>query len=98
MPTVLLKNTNPIGEVDVPLIRRHGLPEHKRDAAGKPLEGKDRWGFGCLEPGEEFEVTDVQAKALLEQAGNYELADPKAEKARQAALAKAAKAEDGETE
>lgn len=65
-----LKNTNPIGHVDLPLIGR------------------------ALKPGEEFEVTAEQAAVLLEQHGNYELADPKAEKARQAALTRKAKAAD----
>jgi hypothetical protein len=44
-----LKNTNPLGAVDLPLIGR------------------------SLEPGEEFEVPDEQALALLEQVGNFEL-------------------------
>lgn len=44
----MLKNTNPLGAVDLPLIGR------------------------TLAPGEEFEVTGEQAKALLKQDGNYE--------------------------
>jgi hypothetical protein len=71
--TVLLKNTNPLGEVDLPLIGR------------------------TLAAGEEFEVTNAQGEALLEQAGNYALADEKAEKARQVALAKKAKASQDES-
>lgn len=70
---IRLKNTNPLGQVDLPLIGR------------------------ALGPGEEFDVPKEHADILLEQAGNYELADPKEEKARQTALAKKAKAaEDGE--
>lgn len=46
-----LKNTNPLGAVELPLIGR------------------------VLELGEEFEVTDEQGKALLEQTGNYELVE-----------------------
>jgi hypothetical protein len=55
-----LKHTNPLGQVDVPLIRRCGDPIGEE-------------GSGCLEPGEVFEVTDSVGKHLLEQAGNYEL-------------------------
>lgn len=44
-----LKNTSPLGEVDLPLIGR------------------------TLAAGEEFEVSDEQASALLLQAGNYEV-------------------------
>lgn len=57
MPT--LRNVNPLGAVDLPLIGRQGEP------FGEP-------GSGCLEPGEEFEVTAEQAAQLLEQVGNYE--------------------------
>jgi len=46
-----LRNTNPIGEVDLPLIRR------------------------SLQPGETFEVPDEAGARLLEQVGNFELAD-----------------------
>ena len=42
-----LRNTNPLGEVDLPLIGR------------------------TLAPGEEFEVDDDTAAALLAQAGNF---------------------------
>lgn len=43
-----LKNTNPLGAIDLPLIGR------------------------TLEAGEEFDVPEDVAKALLEQVGNYE--------------------------
>lgn len=46
-----LRNTNPLGAVDLPLIRR------------------------TLEAGEVFEVSDEVGAALLEQVGNYELAE-----------------------
>jgi hypothetical protein len=66
-----LRNINPLGAVDLPLIRREGEPfgEH---------------GVGCLEPGEVFEVDDEIGTALLEQVGNYELADKPAPKPRTA--------------
>jgi hypothetical protein len=43
-----LKHINPMGQVDVPVLRRQGEPfgEH---------------GSGCLEPGEVFETTDAIA-------------------------------------
>lgn len=65
MPT--LRNINPMGQVDVPLLRRQGEPfgEH---------------GSGCLEPGEEFEVSKEIADRLLEQSDNYELVTSKTEK------------------
>lgn len=47
-----LRNVNPLGEVDVPLLGR------------------------VLAAGEEFEVSDETGAHLLEQVGNYELADP----------------------
>lgn len=48
-----LKNVNPLGAIDLPLIGR------------------------TLEAGEEFDVPDDVADALLEQAGNYErVVDP----------------------
>lgn len=43
-----LRNTNPMGAVELPLIGR------------------------TLEAGEEFEVPDLQGRALLQQRGNYE--------------------------
>lgn len=54
-----LKNTNPLGQVDVPLLRRQGEPFGEE-------------GSGCLEPGEVFECTEDVGKRLLEQVGNYE--------------------------
>lgn len=73
-----LKNINPIGQSDLPLIGRQG------DPLGET-------GSGCLEPGEVFEVSDKQAgrapstskdadgndafdpgEGLLAQVGNYE--------------------------
>lgn len=57
-----LRNTNPLGQVDLPLIYRQGEPFGVE-------------GSGCLEPGEVFEVTDAHGKALLLQAGNYERVD-----------------------
>lgn len=62
-----LRNINPLGQVDLPLIGRSGEP------VGTP-------GVGCLEPGEEFDATDAQAAALLEQTGNYELVETKTKK------------------
>lgn len=76
---VQLRNVNPLGHVDLPLIGREGHPEDAPDE-----------GEGCLKPGEVFDVTQAQAEHLLEQVGNYELADAAAEKARQADLAAAA--------
>lgn len=65
MPT--LRNTNPLGQVDLPLIGRQG------DPVGET-------GSGCLEPGEQFDVSDEHAAKLLEQDGNYAPADPVAQK------------------
>ena len=59
MSTVLLRNVNPLGQVDVPALQRQG----------EPLGTE---GSGCLEPGEIFEVDAKLGKALLEQVGNYE--------------------------
>lgn len=81
MSTVQLRNTNPVGAVDLPLIgRQDGTGEH----AGTE-------GVGALEPGEVFEVAaKVAGKAptyddegnatdlgegLLAQVGNYELVE-----------------------
>ena len=55
---VKIRNTNPLGRVDVPLLRREG------DVPGE--------GIGCLEPGEVVDVTQEQADLLLQQVGNYE--------------------------
>lgn len=53
-----LRNINPLGEVELPLIGR------------------------TLAPGEVFDVSDEDGKALLEQAGNYERATAPKEKAK----------------
>lgn len=55
---VKIRNTNPLGRVDVPLLRREG------DVPGE--------GVGCLEPGEVIDVTPEHADLLLQQVGNYE--------------------------
>jgi hypothetical protein len=57
--TVRIRNVNPLGQVDLPLIGR------QQDPVGET-------GSGCLEPGEEFDVAAEHAKILLEQVGNYE--------------------------
>jgi len=72
-----LRNVNPIGQVDLPLIYRQGEP------FGEP-------GSGCLEPGEEFDVDAELAgrapssrspgEGLLAQVGNYELVVSKSRK------------------
>jgi hypothetical protein len=59
-----LKNINPLGHVDVPLLRRQGEPF-------------DEPGVGCLAPGEMFEVSDDVAARLLGQVDNYELVTEK---------------------
>lgn len=59
-----LRNTNPMGQVDVPLLRRQGAPFGEE-------------GSGCLEPGEVFEVDKATADRLLEQGDNYELVTEK---------------------
>lgn len=86
MSTVQLRNVNPLGAVDLPLIgRQDGTGEH----AGAE-------GVGALEPGEVFEVdAKVAGKAptyddegavtdlgegLLAQVGNYELVKSAASK------------------
>lgn len=61
MATARLRNVNPLGRVDLPLIARQG-----------DVEGE---GEGCLEPGEEFDVSPEHAAILLEQASNYEPVD-----------------------
>ena len=53
-----IRNINPLGRVDVPLLRRQG-----------DIEGEGR---GCLEPGEIVDVPDDVAAALLEQTTNFE--------------------------
>lgn len=75
MGLVTLRNTNPLGQVDLPIALRQGDPV-----------GTD--GAGCLEPGEEFEIDALIAgrpptgdpdsddydpgEGLLAQLGNYE--------------------------
>ena len=59
-----LRNISPLGQVDVPLLRRQGDPFGTE-------------GAGCLEPGEVFETTDDIAARLLEQGDNYELVTEK---------------------
>jgi hypothetical protein len=55
---VKIRNINPLGRVDVPLLRRQG-----------DIEGEGR---GCLEPGEIVDVPDDVAAVLLEQTTNFE--------------------------
>jgi len=82
MATVRLRNTNPLGQVDLPLIGRQEGP----DGTTLGVVGK-----GCLEPGEVFEVdAEIAGRApsgtpgeddwdpgigLLAQIGNYELVE-----------------------
>lgn len=54
-----IRNINPIGHVDVPILGREGEP--------LGVEGR-----GCLEPGEVIETSDEIAKRLLEQSDNFE--------------------------
>lgn len=61
-----IRNINPLGRVDVPLLRRQG-----------DVEGEGR---GCLEPGEVIDVPDDVAAELLEQTTNFEAAEPRARK------------------
>lgn len=89
MSTVLLRNINPLGTVDLPLVRR------QEDSSGSTIGTE---GVGGLEPGEVFEVDAELAgcppylevvidettgdevevlrpgRGLLAQVGNYELA------------------------
>lgn len=78
MATVQLRNINPLGHVDLPLLRREGLEEAE--------------GVGCLNPGEVFDCPAELAGhaptgtpgdegfdpgcGLLAQVGNYELVTP----------------------
>lgn len=82
MAVVRLRNINPLGQVDLPLIHRQEDPD------GSTL-GQN--GVGCLEPGEVFEIdadlagygprgsvedgTYDPGVGLLAQVGNYELVD-----------------------
>lgn len=77
----VLRNINPLGQVDLPLIGRQG------DPVGAP-------GTGCLEPGEEFECTPDQARVLLAQTGNYEPADAEAQQLADELAAEAAPVEE----
>lgn len=63
-----LRNINPLGYVDLPLIGREGPAI---DDDGNPTPA----GAGCLVPGEVFEVSDEHAAILLEQTTNYELVE-----------------------
>ncbi len=55
MGTVLLRNTNPLGQVDLPLVGR------QEDESGSTLGVE---GVGCLEPGEVFEIdSDLAGRA-----------------------------------
>lgn len=47
MATVRLRNVNPLGQVDLPLVGR------QEDESGSTLGVE---GVGCLEPGEVFEI------------------------------------------
>lgn len=91
MSTVFLKNVNPLGHVDLPLLGR-------QEGEGAPTYGAA--GVGCLVPGEVFEVdADLAGHApststvvdeetgeerevfdpgtgLLAQVGNFELVKP----------------------
>lgn len=69
-----LKNTNPLGQVDVPILHRQGEPIADL-VNGTPEEQQAAHGSGCLEPGEVFECSDAIGEALLEQVGNYQLVD-----------------------
>ena len=75
-----LRNVNPLGQVDLPLIGRQGEPLGEE-------------GVGCLEPAEEFDCTPEHADNLLRQVGNYEAAD---DEARELADAIAAETEPAE--
>lgn len=61
----VIRNVNPLGQVDLPLIYRQGEP-------------LDTHGVGCLEPGEEFTVSAEHAAILLGQSANYEPVDAEA--------------------
>jgi hypothetical protein len=59
----VLRNINPLGQVDVPILRRQGEPLGEE-------------GSGCLEQGEVFETTPEIAARLLEQSDNFQLVKP----------------------
>ncbi|TCJ23022.1 SAP domain-containing protein [Nocardioides jejuensis] len=85
MASVQLRNINPIGHVDVPILRRQGPVS---DACLADPDGICRCehGVGCLAPGEVFDCPEEIAgrvpsetdpgEGLLAQVGNYELVDP----------------------
>lgn len=66
---MLLRNRNPLGDVDVPLIGRQG---------GRVLDDDGVAVSGHLVTGEEFEATPEQAAILLRQVDNYEPVDDEA--------------------
>lgn len=82
MTTVRIRNVNPLGHVDVPILRRQDDPE------GSQMGTE---GVGGLEPGEVLEVDESIAghapvfgddgevldygSGLLAQVGNFELVD-----------------------
>lgn len=96
MATVRLRNINPLGRVDLPLIGRQGDDEGE--------------GVACLEPGEEFEIDAKLAgrapsgnpgddeydpgEGLLAQVGNYELVDAKKTTAAKRTAATTARGDD----
>jgi hypothetical protein len=65
----VLRNINPMGEIDVPLIGREGDNGEYTDDTRTPVLGS-----GCLERGEEFTVSDEHAEELLKQP-NFEAVD-----------------------
>lgn len=86
---VRLRHIDPLGHVDSPLLGRQGHPDDKTDDGGDPLKGVDRHGHGCLEPGEILDLPAAQAKTLLEQIGNWELAEKPPKKATKRAAKRA---------
>ncbi len=66
-----IRNINPLGRVDVPLLGRQG-----------DIDGE---GAGCLEPGEIVDVPDAVAERLLEQTINFEAAEGEPRRTRKAA-------------
>jgi len=74
-----LRNVNPLGHVDVPLLGRQGdNGEYAEEDERGYAERTPTPGSGCLEPGEEFDATEDQARQLLRQVGNFEPADDEA--------------------
>lgn len=79
-----LRNINPLGHVDVPLLGREGGPtttwkcpkpsECGPDHEHEEVKVSDEYrGTGCLEPVEVFEVDAETAKQLLEHSESFEL-------------------------